>query len=68
MSPTQQLASTSFSTLQRGQQVTLRHASGSVISGVLEDRSDDASVVWVRMDDGAGRRLIHSEDGYTVRG
>jgi cell envelope opacity-associated protein A len=55
-----------FSTLKRGQQVTLRSTSGDRLTGVLEDRADDASVVWVRLDDGAGRRLFHREDGYSV--
>lgn len=66
MTPAQQLTSADFAALQRGQEVTLRHHSGSEITGVLEDRSEDAAVVWVRMDDGAGRRLFHQEDGYTV--
>ena len=55
-----------FSALERGQQITLRHASGDQVTGVLEERAEDASVVWVRMDDGAGRRLFHREDGYSV--
>lgn len=55
-----------FSVLKRGQQVILRHSSGDQFTGVLEDRADDASVVWVRLDDGAGRRLFHCEDGYSV--
>lgn len=57
-----------FSALKRGQQVTLHHSSGDQLTGVLEDHADDASVVWVRLDDGAGRRLFHREDGYSVRG
>lgn len=52
--------------LKRGQQITLRHRSGDRISGVLEDRAEDASVVWVRLNDGAGRRLFHREDGYSI--
>jgi cell envelope opacity-associated protein A len=55
-----------FSALKRGQQVTLRSTAGDRLTGVLEDRADDASVVWVRLDDGAGRRLFHREDGYSV--
>lgn len=63
---TQPVSLTDFSTLKRGQRITLRSTSGHQISGVLEDRADDASVVWVRMDDGAGRRLFHREDGYSI--
>lgn len=55
-----------FSALKRGQQITLRHSSGDQFSGVLEDHADDASVVWIRSDDGAGRRLFHREDGYSI--
>lgn len=55
-----------FSDLKQGQRITLRSTSGHRITGVLEDRADDASVVWVRLDDGAGRRLFHQEDGYSV--
>ncbi len=66
MNPTQQLHASDFSALKRGQQVTLAHESGHRITGVLEDHAEDASVVWVRMDNGAGRRLFHREDGYTV--
>ncbi|WP_309070772.1 hypothetical protein [Arthrobacter sp.] len=57
---------TDFSALKRGQRITLRSTSGHQVTGVLEDRAEDASVVWVRMDDGAGRRLFHREDGYSV--
>ncbi len=55
-----------FSGLKHGQRITLRSSSGHQISGVLEDRAEDASVVWIRLDDGAGRRLFHQEDGYNV--
>jgi hypothetical protein len=63
----QQSALTDFSALERGQQITLRHHTGNQFSGVLEDRADDASVVWIRLDDGAGRRLFHHEDGYSLQ-
>lgn len=66
MTTSQHQALTDFSALKRGQQVTLRHQSGNQYTGVLEDRADDASVVWVRLDDGAGRRLFHREDGYSI--
>lgn len=59
---------TDFSSLKRGQQVVLRHYSGDQFSGVLDDRAEDSSVVWVRLDDGAGRRLFHREDGYSLGG
>lgn len=66
MSTTHLPSSTNFSALKRGQQITLRHQSGEQFTGVLDDRADDASVVWVRLDDGAGRRLFHAEDGFSI--
>lgn len=63
---TQSASPTDFSALKRGQRITLRSTSGHQVTGVLEDCADDASVVWVRMDDGAGRRLFHQEDGYSI--
>ncbi|WP_323959919.1 hypothetical protein GC088_00215 [Arthrobacter sp. JZ12] len=59
-------SATDFSAFERGQEITLRHYSGAEFSGVLEDRSDDASVVWVRLNNGAGRRLFHREDGFSI--
>ena len=56
-----------WSGFRGGQQVVLQHASGSKLGGVLDMRTDDASVVWVLLHDGGGRRLIHREDGYRLR-
>lgn len=66
MTSSSSLPVTDFSELKRGQEITLRSYAGDQFSGVLEDRSDDASVVWVRLDNGAGRRLFHREDGFTI--
>lgn len=55
-----------WSALQPGQLVSFQHDKYLPISGVMEARTDDGSVMWVRMNDGAGRRLIHREDGYRL--
>lgn len=55
-----------WSAVQPGQMVSFRHDKYLPIVGVVEARTDDGAVVWVRMNDGAGRRLIHREDGYRL--
>lgn len=55
-----------WSTLLPGQQINLHHDRYLPIAGVLDACTDDCSVIWVRMNDGAGRRLIHREDGYRL--
>lgn len=36
------------------------------VAGLIDDKTDDGSVIWVR-DDTSQRRLIHRSDGYTIR-
>ncbi|WP_043442729.1 hypothetical protein [Arthrobacter sp. L77] len=55
-----------WSGFRRGQHVTLRHATGPQLHGVLDMRTDDASVVWILLNDGGGRRLVHRGDGYRL--
>lgn len=56
-----------WSGFQRGDHITLQHAAGAQLRGVLDMRSDDASAVWIQLHDGGGRRLVHHTDGYRVR-
>ena len=56
-----------WSGFKRGQHVTLHHATGPQLGGVLDMRTDDASVVWILLNDGGGRRLVHRADGYRLR-
>lgn len=56
----------SWAAARPGQFVRLRQSQGQYISGVLDTHSDDGSVVWVHMSDGAGRWLIHCDDGYRL--
>ncbi|WP_035765266.1 hypothetical protein [Arthrobacter sp. H20] len=55
------------STLRRGQQVAFNHHSDGPAAGVIEMRTDDASALWIQVNGGAGRRLIHREDGYRLK-
>ncbi|MHA7220637.1 hypothetical protein ACX80L_17345 [Arthrobacter sp. MDT1-48-3] len=56
-----------WSGITRGDDVTLQHATGTQLRGVLDMRTDDASVLWIRLHDGGGRRLVHRADGYRLR-
>lgn len=49
-----------------GEPVQLSQGNDAAIAGVLDTRSDDCSVVWIHLNDGAGRRLIHHHDGYSL--
>lgn len=53
-------------TPQCGQPVRLRHQRREAVSGVLDMRTDDGSVIWVHLNDGGGRLLIHRDDGYQL--
>ncbi len=56
-----------WSGFERGEHITLHHATGMQLRGVLDMRTDDASVVWIQLHDGGGRRLVHRADGYRLR-
>lgn len=56
----------SWSAIKTGQFVRLRQGKDQYITGVFDTKTDDGSVVWVHMSDGAGRRLIHCDDGYLL--
>ncbi len=55
-----------WSAPQSGQQVRLQHHSHGPVTGVLDMRTDDGAVIWVQLNDGGGRRLIHRDDGYRL--
>ncbi|WP_026820353.1 hypothetical protein [Arthrobacter castelli] len=55
-----------WSSLAEGQQVTFYGDSGHVLSGVVHMRSSDASVIWMYLNEGGGRLMLHRGDGYRV--
>lgn len=57
-----------WSRLERGQRITFHHNDDGPVTGVLDEWSDEASVLWVHLANGAGRRLIHREDGFLLEG
>ena len=66
-SPLPGLAPQDWTGLVRGEHITLQHPAGALLRGVLDMRTDDASVVWIQLHDGGGRRLVHRADGYHLR-
>ncbi|WP_434995498.1 hypothetical protein [Arthrobacter sp. Ld5] len=64
-SPTTDAEVQDWSGFRRGQHITLHHATGPQLRGVLDMRTDD--VLWILLDDGGGRRLVHRADGYRLR-
>lgn len=56
-----------WSGFRRGERITLRHPGGAHLCGVLETSTEDSSVLWIQLDDGGGRRLVHCADGYELR-
>lgn len=59
---------TSWTMLRPGQPVRFQHERGEHIYGVLDTQTEDCSVIWVHQSDGAGRRLIHRDDGFRLEG
>jgi hypothetical protein len=55
-----------WSAFVRGEHITLQHPVGPQLRGVLDMRTEDASVVWIQLHDGGGRRLVHHSDGYRL--
>ncbi|WP_241742763.1 hypothetical protein [Arthrobacter bussei] len=55
-----------WSGFRHGERITLHHPAGTQLRGVLDMRTDDASIVWIHLNDGAGRRLVHRADGYRL--
>ncbi len=66
-SPVSDSESQDWSGFRRGEHVTLQHPAGTQLRGVLDMRTDDASVLWILLNDGGGRRLVHRADGYRLR-
>ncbi|MDP5227978.1 MULTISPECIES: hypothetical protein [Arthrobacter] len=51
-----------------GQSVTLADRHGQRIVGHVDGMTDDRTTLWVQLDGGLGRRLIHHLDGFALEG
>ncbi|MEE2570336.1 hypothetical protein V1638_13140 [Pseudarthrobacter sp. J64] len=52
--------------LRQGDRVVVRLAPGFETSGLVEDMTPDYSTVWVHLDEGRGRTLLHCSDGVEI--
>ena len=53
--------------LRRGDRVSVRLSPGFETGGFVDAVTADHSVVWVDLDGGRGRTLLHCSDGVEVR-
>ncbi len=53
--------------LSAGDAVVVELGNGRSVRGVVDALVEDASVLWVELDGGKGRRLFHWEDGVAIR-
>ncbi|MGO4228640.1 hypothetical protein AB4Y72_07185 [Arthrobacter sp. YAF34] len=53
--------------LRTGDRVSVRLAPGFEASGLVDAVTADHSVVWVDLDGGRGRTLLHCGDGVEIR-
>lgn len=49
-----------------GSRVRLQGGGRPALGGVLDEWMPDGSAIWIWLDAGAGRRLIHEGDGFEV--
>lgn len=52
--------------LRQGDRVKVRLAPGFETGGLVEDMTPDYSTVWVHLDEGRGRTLLHCSDGVEI--
>ncbi len=52
--------------LQRDEPICLVDRFGSRLSGRVDAMTEDRSTVWIQLDGGNGRRLVHHQDGYVL--
>ncbi|HEV7167699.1 MAG TPA: hypothetical protein VGN49_06980 [Micrococcaceae bacterium] len=52
--------------LRPRQRLTLVDVHGTRVVGTLDAITEDCSTLWIQLDDGLGRQLIHSLDGYEL--
>ena len=51
-----------FTTVVPGDSVTVSAPGRLYLTGVVEDKAPDGSVLWVREDGGQGRHMVHVTD------
>jgi hypothetical protein len=56
-----------WSQLRRGDRVSVRLAPGFETGGLVDAVTADHSVVWVNLDGGRGRTLLHCSDDVEIR-
>lgn len=56
-----------WNTLSKGEEVEILANHSSKLHGLIDDFTDDRSVVWVHLSGGRGRRMFHQDDGWEVR-
>lgn len=52
--------------LRRGDRVSVTLTPGFASHGVVDDVTGDATAVWVELDGGGGRTLVHVSDGVAI--
>jgi hypothetical protein len=52
--------------LRKGDRVKVRLTPGFETGGMVDAVTHDHTVVWVTLDDGRGRTLVHSSDGVEI--
>ena len=52
--------------LRQGDRVSVRLAPGYETEGLVDAVTDDHSAVWVNLDGGRGRTLLHCSDGVEI--
>ena len=52
--------------LDRDEQVSLVNHRGWRLSGRVETLSSDRQCLWIQLDAGMGRQLIHHQDGFVL--
>jgi hypothetical protein len=64
--PTQLRGGTPWPELRPNQAVSLVDGAGARLAGKVDAITEDRSTFWIYLDDGMGRQLIHSLDGYQL--
>ncbi|RAN77627.1 hypothetical protein B5P43_19475 [Bacillus sp. SRB_336] len=54
--------------LARDQHVALVNERGWRLSGKVETLTNDRQCLWIQLDAGMGRQLIHHQDGFVLEG